>query len=169
MIKFGIIANTHGIKGQVKILSNSDFKKQRLKKGNYIYIQDKFATKEPIKLQIESWSTNKNFEILKFVGYDNINDVELFKNYNILVDNLDTNQLAKDEFLHTDLKLCKAVDQNGTEIGQVNDIVNYGAQDCLQIKTPSGELKLVPFIDVFVTDIQMESKTIVINVIDGLL
>lgn len=169
MIKFGIVANTHGIRGQLKILSNSDFKKQRLKKGNFLYLQDKFKANEPLKVEIESWSTNKTFEIIKLKDFNNINDVEKFKNYTILVEELSNDQLDEGEFLHEDLKQCQAIDQNQNVIGKITGVVNFGADDCLQIKASDGETKLIPFIDVFVKEINLENKTVEINVIEGLI
>lgn len=53
MVKFGIIANTHGIKGHVKILSNSDFKNERLKVNNKLILKDK-KTNQQETLTIKS-------------------------------------------------------------------------------------------------------------------
>lgn len=169
MIKFGLIANTHGIRGQVKILTNSDFKKERLKKGSFLYIQDKFKTIEPIKLEIKSWSPNKTFDIIGFVGLDNINDVERYKNFNIYVDDDVDLKLAPNEYLQSDLKGCVVEDMDGRIIGVVQQIANFGAQDCLEIKTNSDEIKYIPFVDAFVKDVDTLQSKIKVELIAGLI
>ena len=79
--RVGVIANTHGIRGEVKVYPTTDdinrFKK--LKKC----ILD--TGKEYIDLNVESVKFFKNMVILKFKEYNNINDIECYKGKDILV------------------------------------------------------------------------------------
>lgn len=168
MVKFGIIANTHGIKGHVKILSNSDFKNERLKVNNKLILKDK-KTNQQETLTIKSWSKSNNFDLILFEEYSNINDVLKFKTWEVFVsDNVDV-FLEEDEFLHNQLRKCFVLDQNQNQIGVVNDIVNFGGDDCLQIKTKNNEYKYIPFVDFFVKEIDVEKKVINVNLIEGLI
>lgn len=167
MIKFGIIANTHGIKGHVKILSNSDFKELRLKKGAMLRLKDKFNTEE-FDVVVSSWQEHKGFDLVKLKGFDNINQSEKLKNFNVFVPELTNEDVEEDEFLYDDLKGCTVIDNKGIEHGKVTNVVNYGADDCLEIKTSDG-IKLIPFIDVFVETVDIENSKIIVNAIEGLL
>lgn len=168
MVKFGIIANTHGIKGHVKILSNSDFKNERLKIKNKLILKDKKTNQKEI-LTIKSWSKSNNFDLILFEEYSNINDVLKFKTWEVYVEDDYDVVLEKDEFLHNQLKECVVLDQNQNQIGIVNNIVNFGGDDCLQIKTNNNEYKHIPFVDFFVKEIDVEKKIINVNLIDGLI
>src|SRR6185437_13521204 len=74
----GKIVNTHGIQGEVRIISKTDFVQERFKAGNqlFLFMDEK---KEPTSLTIASHRTHKNFELLTFEGLQNINSVEKFK------------------------------------------------------------------------------------------
>ena len=74
----GKIVNTHGIKGEVRVISKTDFPDERYKKGNalFLFMPDK---DEPIELIVKSHRVHKNFDLLTFEGYDNVNQVEKFK------------------------------------------------------------------------------------------
>ena len=63
----GKIVNTHGIKGEVRVISRTDFPDERYKKGNslFLFMPDK---DEPIELIVKSHRIHKNFDLLTFEG-----------------------------------------------------------------------------------------------------
>ena len=74
----GKIVNTHGIRGEVRVISRTDFAEERYQVGNTLHLfREK---KEPLTLTIASHRTHKNFNLLTFEGYHNVNDVEPFRN-----------------------------------------------------------------------------------------
>lgn len=170
MLKFGIVANTHGIRGHLKILSNSDFKNQRLKKGSKLYLEDKFSTNK-IAVTVSSWKKNNGSDIIKLENFDNINDVLKFKNYNIFVDELSNDLLKSDEYLFKDLIGCNILNSENNDImGIVSEVSNFGGDDLLQIKVGNnGEIKYIPFIERFIKIVDIENKSIVVDIIPGLL
>ena len=69
----GKIVNTHGIKGEVKVLSMTDFAEERYQKG----ILHLFMDGDGIKpLTVSGHRVHKNFDLLTFEGFHSINDVE---------------------------------------------------------------------------------------------
>ncbi len=74
----GKIVNTQGIKGEVRVISITDFPEKRYKPGNLLYL---FLPKSntPMELTVKSHRTHKNFELLTFEGLENINEVEKFR------------------------------------------------------------------------------------------
>lgn len=72
----GKIVNTHGIKGELKIISKTDFPEDRFKPGNILYIRDNGKINS---YEIKSHRTHKQFEMITFKGLENINLVENLK------------------------------------------------------------------------------------------
>ena len=81
----GTIVNTHGIRGEVRVMVTSDFADERFQPGNTVYLFPQGAT-SPVAVEIARHRRHKNFELLTFVGMENINDVEQFKGAAIKVD-----------------------------------------------------------------------------------
>lgn len=61
-VNVGKIVNMHGIKGEVKVLSQSDFTAERFQPGNELLIQS--GTEENI-VKIKTYRVHKNFHLLQ--------------------------------------------------------------------------------------------------------
>ena len=73
-VYIGKIVNTHALKGEVRILSNFEFKDRVFKPGIKVYM-GQFKTEE----EIETYRPHKQFDMVKFVNIDNIQDVLKYK------------------------------------------------------------------------------------------
>ena len=117
--RVGVIANTHGIRGEVKVYPTTDdinrFKK--LKKC----ILD--TGKEYIDLNVESVKFFKNMVILKFKEYNNINDIECYKGKDILVSRDNAVKLEKGEYYIADILGAKVILEDGSEFGVLEDVM----------------------------------------------
>ena len=82
-VEIGKIVNTHGIKGEVKVLTDSDFTDERFQKGQLIKVKHK---NEEIPFTIASHRIHKKFHLLTFEGIHNINDIEYLKGCKIFQD-----------------------------------------------------------------------------------
>ena len=81
LLRVGVIANTHGIRGEVKVFPTTD-EKERFKDLKKVILD---MGKEQKVLEIQSVRFFKNLVILKFKGIDNINDIEMYKGKDLLV------------------------------------------------------------------------------------
>lgn len=163
-IQVGKIVNTQGIKGEIKIIPFTDdiYRFDKLEK---IYIG-----KEKLKLEITKVWYKKNTVILKFKGYDNINDVEKFKNQNIYVDEKDKIELKDNQYFIFDIIGCKVLDTSNKEIGTVVDIIEAGSSDIYVVEGNSKyEEYLIPGVKEFIKDINIEEKRIKIDPIEGMI
>ena len=75
----GTIVNTHGIQGEVRVISKTDFPELRYAPGNTLHLFLP-GNKGIVQLIVKSHRKHKNFDLLTFEGYTNINDVEQWKN-----------------------------------------------------------------------------------------
>ncbi len=164
----GKIVNTQGLRGEVRVISSTDFPEERYKKGSTLYIW-KEKSKEPIEVKVASHRTHKNFELLTFVGYDNINDVEQFKGSFLKVSEEQLGKLEENEYYYHEIIDCKVVSEDGEEIGVVTEILSPGANDVWVVKRPNGKEAYIPYIADVVLKVDVENKLVVIYVMEGLL
>ncbi len=165
MIKIGKIVNTHGIKGEMRIRSNSDFKTERFGVGNKIYVEYK---KEKIVLEIINYYQHKTFDIVKFEGYDNINDVIKFKNCDVYADLLSDDSLEEDEYFNYQLLDLKVQNQENETLGKVVKVIDNPGSNLLRIRTETNQEFLVPFNKHFINKVDLNARLIEIEEIEGL-
>ena len=161
MLKIGKIVNTHGIKGELRVLSNSDFIDVRFKPNAKIYIDNN-------EYIIEDGYLHKNFVIIKLLGFDNINDVVKFKNKDIYGDILDQDVLEEDEYFNQDLEGCGVYNQDNQLRGEVIEVMIGGIYNMLRIKGDNTK-GIVHFNNQFIKNVDIDNKKIVINEIKGLI
>ena len=124
----GKIVNTHALKGEVRIISDFDFKEKVFKKDSVFYVGD---NKEALK--VESYRKHKQFDMVKFVGIDYINDVLKYKGLKVYVDeeslNLKDNEILTSDLvnyeIYNDEKYIGRISEyrcdNGNKLIKVND------------------------------------------------
>lgn len=166
-IRIGTIINTHGLKGEVKIRSTSDFDAERYAKGKTVYIE----TKEGMKPFIcATYRVHKGFPLVSFKDFQDINLIEQYKTCGVYADAEDRPSLKKGEYYQADLIGLKAIDEEGNELGKVIAVEpTAGAQNNLRIEQESGKTFLVPFVPVFIKKVDQKTGILTIHMEAGLL
>ena len=166
----GRIVNTHGIKGEVRVISSTDFEEKRFAPGSKLAVFKK-DDKKPIWVKIESVRRHKNFILVTFEGMYNINLVEPFKEglLKVTKDQLMDDELEENEFYYFEIIGCEVFSEEGESIGTVTEILETGANDVWEIKAPNGKKHYIPYIEDIVKEIDVEEKKIIIHVMEGLL
>lgn len=166
-IKIGTIINTHGIKGEVKIRSCSDFDDERYVKGTTVYIHSGSAY---LPFTVASYRVHKGFPLVSFEGCGNINDVEKYKTCDLFVKNSDRKPLTDGRHYVSDLVGMTVKSSDGEVIGIVKDIEDTcGAQRNMRVVREGQKDVLIPYVPAFIRYVDEYAHTIVINVIEGLL
>lgn len=165
-IYVGKIVGTHALKGEVKVISETDFKDERYQKGSRLYLS---VNGEMVPVTVESHRTHKHFDLLTFEGLHSINDVERYVNSEIYVHTSQLESLEDDEYYYFELMGCTVITEDDVEVGVVTKVVNYGASDLLVVKDDRGKEVMIPFVDEFILEVNLETRTIRIHVIEGLL
>jgi len=155
----GRIVNTHGIKGELRILSSFEYKKQIFVPNFPIYVGE---NKE--KQEIVSYRHHKEFEMVTLNGYNNINEVLKYKGKNVYVLREDLN--LGDNYLLDDL-INLDIYHNDTKIGVVDDIIDNNSNILLHI---SGENKFyIPKNNNFIKSVNLSKNRIDVENIEGLI
>lgn len=164
-LQVGIITQTHGIRGEVKVFPTTD-DASRFKKLKEVILDN---GKERMTMTIEGVKFFKQYAILKFKGYDSINDIEKYKQAKLLVARENAVKLKKGEYFVADLIGLKVVTDTGETLGALKNVLQTGANDVYVVSMADGKEALLPAIKECVLDIDMESAVITVHIMDGLL
>ena len=164
MLQVGVITQTHGIRGEVKVFPTTD-DAARFKKLKKVNLDN---GKERRELEIASVKFFKNLVILKFKGIDNINDVEKYKKAPLYVTREDAVPLGENEYFIADLIGLKVISDEGEALGILDDVLQTGANDVYVVKCDNGEEILVPAIKDCVKNVDIEGKEITLHLLPGL-
>lgn len=164
----GKIVNTHGVRGEVRVISKTDFAEERYTPGNKLYIF-KEQNAEPVEVIVANHRQHKSFDLLTFEGYDNINQVEQFKDSLLKIPESQLEELEEGEFYYHEIIGCSVVTEEGEEVGKIKEILSPGANDVWVIQRKNGKDVLIPYIEEIVKEIDIENKQVKIHVMEGLL
>lgn len=166
-ICIGKIVNTHGIKGELKIQSYSDFDSERYKKGNIVYIN---YENQYLPFIVKTFRVHKGHSLVSFEEHNNINDVEKYKQHMIFISEQERKPLKNGQYYRNQIVGLIAKDTNGNILGNVISVEETtGAQNNIRIQTETKEEFLVPYIPEFIQSVDLENSTIVISMQEGLL
>ena len=164
-LRVGVISSTHGIRGEVKVYPTTDDPERFLDLDEVILD----TGREHKILEIEGVKFFKNQVILKFKGYDNINDIEKDLKKDLLVDREHAVELGENENFIADLIDMEVVTDEGKVLGTLTDVIETGANDVYAVKTPEGKEILLPAIRDCILDVNVDEKRMTVHVMEGLL
>ncbi len=156
-ICIGEIVNTHGIKGELRILSDIEYKDHIFQKGVHLYIG---KTKK--EETIETYRFHKIYDMVTLTGLNDINDVLGYKGEKVYINR---EEFVFPSFLKEDL-IGLNVKSNGYQ-GKVTSILKSKAHDILVIEKEEKR-HLVPYVDALIEKIDFEHHIIEIKDMKGL-
>lgn len=163
--RVGVISSTHGVRGEVKVFPTTD-DVQRFKKLKEVLLD---TGKEKLPLEIQGVKFFKQFAILKFKGYDNINDIEKYKGRELWVTRENAVPLEENEYYIADLIGLTVISDEDEELGTLTDVLQTGANDVYVVKLKNGKEGLFPAIADCVQSVDIEKGIMVVHVMEGLL
>ena len=159
LIKIGKIVNTHGIKGELRILSKFPYKDKVFINNMKIYID-----KKDIEI-INTYRRHKKFDMITLKGYNNINEVLKYKGKYVYIDSSDI-KLDNNKYLDEELIGLTVIYEN-VEKGIIKDIERYDKTVLFNIKG-NNKNYLIPYNDNLIDKIDINNKKIYIKDIKGL-
>lgn len=165
VFQVGIISSTHGVRGEVKVFPTTDDMK-RFKKLKEVLLD---TGKETLTLEIEGVKFFKQFVILKFKGYDNIDDIVKYRGKSLFVTRENAVKLQKDEYFIADLIGLKVVNEDGSFTGVLKDVMETGANDVYIVESQDGKEVLIPAIKDCILQVDFEKEQVLVHLLDGLL
>lgn len=165
----GIIVNTHGIKGDLKVLSKTDFP-QRFAPGSVLMMVAEDEN-ESMPVTIASSRAHKSMYIVKLKGFGSINEVEQYKGWTLKVSEEQQGELEEGQYYYHEIIGCRVVTEDGEELGAISEILSPGANDVWVVERPKGAGKpiLLPVIDEVVRSVDVKGKNVTVSLMEGLI
>lgn len=165
LLRVGVITSTHGIRGEVKVFPTTD-DPARFKKLKHCMIP---LRRENLELEVESVKFFKQFVIVKFKGFDSINEIEPFVKKDLMVTRDNAVKCEPGEFFICDLIGMEVVSEEGGSLGILTDVLETGANHVYEVTASDGRKILIPVIDQCILGHDMEKKIITVHLLPGLL
>lgn len=164
LIEVGKIVNTHGLRGDVKVIAWMDYPED-FEQLTTVYIKTRTEMK---KLTVKNVKYQKNNLIVSFDELKDINEAEPFKNSVLYADRDELGELPEGVHYIVDLIGLDVVNEDGEKIGVLADVFNTGANDIYDVKREGKKNLLLPVIDDVVKSIDIENGVITVHVMEGL-
>ena len=161
-IYIGKIVNTHGIKGELRILSDFEYKERVFRKGFNLYIG-----KDKTKEEINTYRHHKEFEMVTFNEYNNINQVLKYLKENVYILKEDLN-LGEEEYLEKEL-IGFDVIENNEVVGKIINIEKTSPTNKIMEINYKGKRVLLPYHKDFILKLDLQNKKIEVKLIEGMI
>lgn len=165
--EIGKIVNTHGVRGEVKIIPLTDDPK-RYNKLKSAYISSEISENMQ-KYTFEGVKYHKKFVILKIKDINDANEAEKLKGKFIIIDRKDAVKLPKDSFFICDLINCEVYDENDNKLGKLIDVIKTGSNDVYVVRDENKKEILIPALKSVVKEVSVEDKKIIVMLPQGLI
>ena len=150
-LTLGKIIDTFSLDGSIKILSSTTNQEIRYKKGNKVYLYNE-NTEDLKEVHVDTFKKEKGFDLVSFKELKDINLIEPYLKYKIVVDKDELPPLGKDDYYHDDLIGCEVYDDT-LLVGKVIEIEEYSSTPSLRIKRDNKADLLLPFTKPFLIEL----------------
>ena len=172
-LRVGVITKTHGLRGEVKLYPTTDDTEK------FSYIKEFYLDNKGIytKLKLSYAKEMKNMFICKFEDIDSIEAAEKIVKKDLYIDRKDAKELKEGENYISDLIDLKVISDTLGFIGYVKDVFPTGANHVMEISLnedmrggeKAKDTLLLPYIKQCILDVDLESKEVLVHILDGLL
>ena len=160
-LEVGQIVNTHGLRGDVKVMPWCDYPE--------VFHELAYVLIDGEEFDIEKSRIHKNMVILKLKGIDDINDAERYRNKTLTVPREELGELPEGTYYICDLLGCSVETVEGRLLGKVCDIIKTGSNDVYVVEDHNKKQVLIPVIDDVVKSVDLENRSILVQPLKGLI
>lgn len=167
-IRIARIVNTFGIRGDIKVIADTDFPEERFQIGaRLLIIRDDQLEAE---VTVKSSRLHKGTYIIGFEEYDNVNQVEVFKNAWLAIPREEQDVLPEGDYYFHQIIGLDVYTTDHLHLGKIKDILSLGSNDVWVVQRPQAKLKeaLIPYIEDIVKEINLDEHRVTIELMEGL-
>ena len=160
----GVITNTHGLRGEVKVYPTTD------DPARFLDLEEVLLDipGRERRVRIRSVKFFKQFVILGFEGMDRIEDVEQLRGCPLVIDRKDAVPLEEGEYFVADLIGLRVCREDGSEVGTLREVIETGANDVYAVARPGQKDLLLPAIEDCILDVRPEEGFMTVWIMPGL-
>jgi 16S rRNA processing protein RimM len=163
LLAVGKLMHAHGVHGEMLMEIYTDFP-ERLVPGVVLYLDTPGDSLRLVKRR-----SHKHGLLVTFEGYTTPEAVGQFRNRLVFVRADDRPPLAKGEYYHHQLLNLRVLSEAGEVLGVVEQIIETGASDVLVVRPSFGPEVLIPMVDTFVREVDLQAGSITVRLIPGML
>ncbi|MBF7083596.1 16S rRNA processing protein RimM [Desulfallas sp. Bu1-1] len=164
LIAVGKVVNTHGHRGEVRVLPLTDYP-ERFTRMERVYLEKRCRLEQHA---IEKVYFHKKFVIVKFTGVDDMNAAEALKDALLMVTREELVPLPEDTYYIFDIIGLEVFTVEGRFLGRVQDVLQTGANDVYVVEGASPRPLLVPALKKVVRGVDMEHGKMIVELPEGL-
>jgi 16S rRNA processing protein RimM len=159
----GRIVRPHGVRGGMKVASESDLI-YKLKSSEMIFLGP-----DKVPATVKSLNLHRKEFLLYIDGCTNRETAESWRDAGIYIRFSELDPLPAGEFFQWQIVGLEVVTTMDEELGKVEDIIVTGANDVYVVRHPSGKEILLPAIESVIQEVDLENERIVVRLIPGLI
>lgn len=160
----GVIAGTHGVRGDVKVFPTTD-DPQRFRKLKKVYLTFRRQTSMH---EVSGVKFQGKFVILHLSGIDTPEEARLYRTLPLMIDRADAMPLPEGRWYIPDLIGLTVLEESGEELGTLREVLQTGANDVYDVHTRDGQSILIPVIKDCILDVNLEAGTMTVHLLPGL-
>ena len=165
-IAVGVVRKAHGVRGEASIEPWTDSVERFEELESVTLVSpDESQSRE---IRIESMRPHGERALVKFVGIETPEDVQLLQNWTVEIPIDQARALDEDEYFLHDLPGLRLIDRDGRDRGTVIEALEGGGGILLDVKRPDGKRFELPFVASICTTIDLEAKTIGVDLPEGI-
>ncbi|SHI29730.1 ribosome maturation factor RimM [Parasporobacterium paucivorans] len=165
VLRVGVITGTHGLKGEVKVFPTTDDPK-RFKDLKEVLL---YTDKDILPLKITGVKFTKNLVVLKFKGFETIEEAEKLKKKELFISRENAVPLEEGEYFIVDLIGLQVVTDDGILLGTLTDVIQTGANDVYVVEGSDKKEILLPAIRECILNTDLEKKIMTVKIPEGLM
>ncbi|MBX5436249.1 MAG: ribosome maturation factor RimM [Alicyclobacillaceae bacterium] len=165
----GVITGTHGLRGEVKVLSRTDFEEIRFKPGAELWLRR--PGEAPWRqVTVRGARRHKQWWLVSFEGLPSISDVEAWKGMELCVHESQLVPLPAGTYYLHQLIGLRVVTDDGRWLGELRDVLTPGANDVYVVRHPQHPRDLLlPAIPDCILDVNLDAGVMTVHLLPGLL
>lgn len=158
----GKIRRPHGVRGEVLLEVYTDFP-ERLSANRVVYLGEKHEA-----FTLLGQRQHKDGLLLAFTGITTPEEAGRFRNQVLYVDAEESPELEEGEYYFHELLDMNVLDESGTLLGTLTEIIETGANDVYVVTTPSEREILLPVIPEVILAVDLDTRRMTVRLLPGL-
>ena len=167
LVLYGKITKRHGLAGEVKVIAFGG-RPDALDGARRIYVGVP-GESGPRTFDVSRSGVRGNAAVLKLAGVDTPEAADELRNLEVSLERDDLEPPGEDEYFWTDLIGLGVRTVSGETVGEIKGLMGGAGHDILVVESPDGEREfLVPFVDRFVAEVDMDESVVTVSPVEGL-
>lgn len=153
LVTVGKCLKPHGIRGEVKVAILTDFP-ERFESAQTLLLHD---GKTVTEYRVEGARFHKKAVLLKLEGVDSMEAAEALRSRTVAIPEEELAELEEDEYWHFELEGLTVVDEEGTTVGELTQVLENPGHDIYVVKGSGGEV-LLPAVSEYILEVNLPER-----------